>query len=184
MRRHEKEILDRSVLEEILEACHVGRLGTLGADGYPRIKPLNFVHANGRIYFHTAKEGEKIEDILRNPRVCFEVDQPLAYVRARSQACEAGYLYRSVLVRGRARMVEDLSEKRRALDALMVKYQPEGDHGDMAPARLRGVGVVCIEVEEIRGKEGLGEGSLRETALRIVSAWKAPANLDRDGGVV
>ena len=35
----------------------------MGKAGYPMIKPLNFAYHDGRIYFHTAQEGEKIDDI-------------------------------------------------------------------------------------------------------------------------
>ena len=63
MRRSKKEIKDKSVIIELLNTSHVGRLGTITKDGYPMVKPLSFAYHNGRIYFHTAKEGEKIEDI-------------------------------------------------------------------------------------------------------------------------
>lgn len=81
MRKWKKEIRDKTVIIEILNTCHVGRLGTIGKDGYPIVKPLSFAYHDGRIYFHTAKEGEKIEDIKRDNRVCFEVDLPIAYVK-------------------------------------------------------------------------------------------------------
>jgi len=69
MRRAKKEIQARAVVDNLLNTCPVGRLGTIGNDGYPRIKPLNFVYLNGKIYFHSAKEGEKIDDIIRDNRV-------------------------------------------------------------------------------------------------------------------
>jgi len=75
MRSWKKEIKEKAVILELLNTCHVGRLGTTGKDGCPMIKPLNFAHYNEKIYFHTAKEGEKIEDIKRDNRVCFEIDQ-------------------------------------------------------------------------------------------------------------
>ncbi|MDD5167798.1 MAG: pyridoxamine 5'-phosphate oxidase family protein, partial [Syntrophales bacterium] len=68
MRKANKEITDRSQIHEILATAQVGRLGTIGKDGYPMIKPLNFVHIGEHIYFHSAREGEKIEDILRDNR--------------------------------------------------------------------------------------------------------------------
>src|SRR5512139_2823665 len=108
MRRAKKEITDRAVIEGLLRDCLVGRLGTAGPDGWPMVKPLNFVYSAGKIYFHTAMEGEKIDHIRRDARVCFEADQPVAYVRgAVDEPCKAEYLYRSVIVKGRAVMVED-----------------------------------------------------------------------------
>jgi len=63
MRKNKKEIRDLSVINELLKTAHVGRLGTIGYDGYPMIKPLNFVFDDGKIYFHTALAGKKIDDI-------------------------------------------------------------------------------------------------------------------------
>lgn len=70
-RRSEKEIKDKSIIKDVLDRCHIGRLGTIGRDGYPMVKPLNFAYHAGMIYFHTVQEGEKIEAIKRDNRICF-----------------------------------------------------------------------------------------------------------------
>ena len=180
MRRTEKKIRERRVVEELLESCAVGRLATVGEDGAPRIKPLNFSYREGRIYFHTALEGEKIEDIRRDERVCFEVDVAVAYVKARKQPCEADYLFRSVVVKGKARLVEDEAERVLALDLLMGKYQPEGGWGAYPPSKLAVVGVVRIDVDEMTGKEHLRDGPLREAALEALrQGLSLPLALER-----
>jgi nitroimidazol reductase NimA-like FMN-containing flavoprotein (pyridoxamine 5'-phosphate oxidase superfamily) len=153
MRKGKKEIRDKAVIIGLLDACHVGRLGTIGADGYPMIKPLNFAYHDNRIYFHTAKAGEKVEDIRRDPRVCFEVDLPISYIKAENQPCEAKYLYQSVIIRGRASFVENEEERLFALTRLMNKYQPEGGYGDYLKEKLAITGVVRIDIEEMTGKE-------------------------------
>ena len=169
MRRWEKEIKDKSVIIELLNTCHVGRLGTNGKDGYPIVKPLNFAYHDGKIYFHTAKEGEKIEDIKRDNRVCFEVDMPIAFVKAKNQPCEADYLYRSVIIKGRAHIIEDRDEKIFALRCLMEKYQPGGGYGSEFPEeKLQITGIVRIDIEEMTGKEDLGKGELREAVLKAL----------------
>ena len=155
MRQKKKEILDKNVIIELLNTCPVGRLGTNGGDGYPMIKPLNFAYHDDTIYFHTAKEGEKIEDITRDGRVCFEVDLPIAYVKAKNQPCEAAYRYQSVIIRGRATIVEEAGEKRFALTCLMKKYQPDGGFGDYPQDKLAITGIVKIVIEELKGKEDL-----------------------------
>ena len=118
MRQHKKEINDNNVIDRLLKSATVGRLGTTGRDGYPRIKPLNFVHIDRAIYFHSAKEGEKIDDILRDSRVCFEVDLPIAYVQGRQDdPCKASYLYQSVIICGKAVLVHEGAERiRRSLN--------------------------------------------------------------------
>lgn len=156
MRRALKAIKERAVIEEILHRAAVGRLGTMGKDGFPMIKPLNFVYRGGVVYFHTALEGEKIDDIRRSDRVCFEVDQPISYVKkSNEKPCSASYHFRSVIIRGRGRMVSDRKEKIEALGALMKKYQPEGGYGDFSEEKLTITGVVRIDIEEMAGKQDL-----------------------------
>jgi uncharacterized protein len=157
MRKAKKEITDVARIEEILRTVHVGRLGTVGRHGYPIIKPLNFVYAEGNIFFHSAREGEKIEDILRDSRVCFEVDVPLRYLKAKDDPCRAFYLYRCVIIRGRACVIEEAEEKRRILTALMEKYQPEGGYGNFPEEKIRMTAVIRIDIEQMTGKEDTAE---------------------------
>ncbi len=165
VRKVNKEIKDVSIIEQLLKTCHVGRIGTIGKDGYPIVKPVNFAYHAGNIYFHTAFEGEKIEDIKRDNRVCFETDLPIAFVKAVNQPCEAEYLYRSVIIKGRASLVEDHEERSRAFRSLMEKYQPEGGYGPYVKEKLDRTGIVRIDVEEMTGKEDLGKGAHRDQAL-------------------
>lgn len=165
MRRHAKEIQDKNVLQKLLDTCPVGRLGTNGRDGYPMVKPLNFAFLDSSLYFHSAREGEKIDDLRRDNRVCFELDLPIAYVKGSANPCKAEYLYRSVIIRGKAAFVEDPQERRAALNALMKKYQPEGGYGDYLEEKLRLTAIVRIDIEEMVGKEDLGGGKVRDAAI-------------------
>lgn len=168
MRQNKKKIEDETVIVGLLNACHVGRLGTIARDGYPMVKPLNFAYDRGRIYFHTAKEGEKLDDIRRDNRVCFEVDLPIALVKSKGSPCRAEYLYRSVIIKGRARIVEDASERMAALMRLMEKYQPEGGYGEFPEEKLKMTGVVRIDIEEMTGKEDLGKDQVKDAALKAL----------------
>jgi nitroimidazol reductase NimA-like FMN-containing flavoprotein (pyridoxamine 5'-phosphate oxidase superfamily) len=134
------------------------------------VKPLNFVYHEGAIYFHSACQGEKIDDIRRDQRVCFEVDLPVAYVKGRvDNPCRASYLYQSVIVRGNARLVEDEMERLAALDALMRKYQPEGGYGPYLEEKLELTAVIRIDIEGFSGKEELGKEEMRERVLALLS---------------
>jgi len=155
MRRANKEIVDKEQVVALLRTAPVGRLGTLRSDGYPMVKPLNFVCHGQHIYFHGAGEGEKISDIRRHPKVCFEVDLPIGYVEATDDPCGAFFRYRSVIILGKAFVIEDPGEKRFALNALMEKYQPAGGYGDPPAAKLAATAVVRIDIEEMTGKEDL-----------------------------
>ncbi len=168
MRQAKKKILDRNLIVELLNTCHVGRLGTVGPDGYPMIKPVNFAYQEGGVYFHSARAGEKIDHISRDSRVCFEVDFPIALVKTRSTPCRAEYLYRSVIIKGRAQVVEDDAERLLGLSLLMKKYQPEGGYSDFPEDKMKITAIVRINVEEMVGKEDLGKEGLKTAALKAL----------------
>jgi uncharacterized protein len=168
MRQSKKEIKDKAAIFRLLDDCHVGRLGTNGLDGYPMVKPLNFAYADGKIYFHSAREGEKIDDIKRDNRVCFEADLPIALVKAAENPCGAEYLYRSVIIKGRTVIVEDEAERLKGLNLLMDKYQPEGGFGPFPDEKLKLTAVIRIDIEEITGKEDLGKDYIEEAALNAL----------------
>jgi uncharacterized protein len=168
MRVNKKEIKDKAVITGLLLESPVGRLATVGKDGYPVIKPLNFAYCEGKIYFHSARAGEKMEHITGNKRVCFEIDLPITYVKSLSLPCKADYLYRSVIIKGRARIVEEENERLSALKYLMEKYQPEGGYGKFSEDKLQLTAVVSIDIEEMTGKEDLGKDSERERVLDLL----------------
>lgn len=182
MRQKKKEISDRQIIVGLLNACHVGRLGTIGKDGYPMVKPLNFAYTEGKIYFHSAKVGEKIEDIKRDNRICFEIDMPIAYVKGTADnPCRAEYLYRSVIIKGRAHIVEDERERLLALKHLMEKYQPEGGYGEFPQEKLKITGVVRIDIEEMTGKQDIGKDDMRDAVLKALSdKTKLPMVMERN----
>ena len=170
MLKPHKRITDLAVIFDLLDTCHVGHLGTISSDGWPAIKPLNFARLDWLIYFHCALGGEKLDDIRRDSRVCFEVDLPIAYVKGLPEnPCRAEYLYRSVIIRGRATIVEDRSEKILALNCLMRKYQPETTFNGYNSDNLDITGIVRIDIEDLSGKEELGRDDLREQALSALA---------------
>ena len=168
MRRAGKEIKDMGIILGLLRTCPVGRLGTVRIDGYPMIKPVNFVHSGNAIYFHSALEGEKMDDIKRDARVCFEIDLPLAYARSAGSPCETDYLYRSVIIKGRASLVEAVAEKVEALKLLMEKHEPVTFLGEFPAEKIAVTGVVRIDIDAMTGKEDLGSGKVREAVVEAL----------------
>ena len=98
-------------IDALLERILVGRIATINCKRFPVIKPVNFLYWDGKIYFHSSKQGEKIADIRRGSRVCFELDEPIAYVLAKGSACSATYFYRSIIVKGKAHLVNQRGKK-------------------------------------------------------------------------
>jgi hypothetical protein len=156
MRRPERKIKDDETIKAILERSQVGRLATINRGGYPVIKPVNFLYWDGKIYIHSSKKGEKIRDIRRGSPICFEVDEPIAYIAARGPACTASYYYRSIIIKGKALLVKNQSKKLEILERLMEKYQPEGSYEGIKEETLKKTAVIEIAVQEMSGKENLG----------------------------
>lgn len=128
MRRKHSEVKEPEKITEILSKSLVGRLATFGADGFPYITPVNYVLLDGNIYFHSAPEGEKLENMRRDSRVCFQVDIPLAYLDLgfdpAGAVCSLHQFYHCVIVRGNAREVPPGPLKLAALNALVAKHEP------------------------------------------------------------
>ena len=156
MRRPEREIKDKETIAAILERSPVGRIATVNLKGFPVIKPVNFLYWDGKIYIHSSTKGEKMRDIRRGSRVCFEVDEPIAYAPATGPACKAGYYYRSIIIKGKANLLDKSGEKLKILERLMEKYQPEGGYGAMMEEALKKTAIIEISIREMTGKERLG----------------------------
>ena len=149
MRKTENEITDRSAIEGILRRAKVCRLAL--TDGrQPYIVPVCFGYEGDAIYLHGATEGRKLEMIQNNNRVCFEVDVDAEIVEAEA-ACEWGLHYRSVIGFGRAVVVEDLEQKRKALGILMKQYS---DRSFSFPQdAVERTAVIKIEIQSMTGKQ-------------------------------
>lgn len=118
MRRF-KQALTPGQCGEILERGTFGVLAAAGDEGWPYAVPLSYVWRDGKVYFHCAAAGHKVDAIRADSRVSFCVVD-------RNQIVPEEYTtyYRSVIVFGRARILDDPAEKRRAIEALSQKYRP------------------------------------------------------------
>ena len=149
MRRKEKEITDKSEIESIIRKSLVCRLG-LADDGSPYIVPLCFGYKDNSLYFHSAKEGRKIEILKRNNDVCFEFDDNLE-VQAGKAACDWRMKYRSVIGYGTASFIEDPEEKRKALDVIMAQYA-DGDF-EYSEKLFEEALVIKVDISSMTGKK-------------------------------
>jgi nitroimidazol reductase NimA-like FMN-containing flavoprotein (pyridoxamine 5'-phosphate oxidase superfamily) len=156
MRRRERELKNKETIIALLEQSPVGRMATINQKGIPIIKPVNFLYGDGKIYLHSSTKGEKIRDIRRGSPVCFEVDEPIAYLTAKGSACTGSYYYRSVIIKGKAALINRRDKKLEILKRLIQKYQPEGGYEGITEEILNKTAVIEISIHEITGKENLG----------------------------
>ncbi|MDR2743267.1 MAG: pyridoxamine 5'-phosphate oxidase family protein [Treponema sp.] len=155
MRRKDREVTGAEELLEIIQECGVCRLG-MADNGTPYIVPLNFGYEYRDdtlfLYFHSAREGKKIDLLKENNRVCFEMDCGHKLTPGKD-ACDYGFNYASVIGLGTVEFIEDETEKIRALNLLM-KHQT-GEDRDFAyrEADLRAVAVYRLRAETLTGKK-------------------------------
>lgn len=134
---------------EIMKAGTNGILSVNGDDGYPYGVPVSYVYHEGSIYFHTAREGHKIESIKKDPRVSFCV------VGADNiQPDKFTTMYSSAICFGRARIVEDDDEKQRILEMIVERYSKDFREAGMKyiKAQWNDCHTVAIDVEYMTGK--------------------------------
>ena len=186
MRRKHCKIETREEMEAILNDAQIGRMATVDRQGYPYITPVNFVYHQGRIFFHCALKGEKMENIARDPRVGFEVDIPLAYLdvsfNPERHPCFTHQFYRSVVIRGRARPLPDGPLKAEALNALVAKHE---GHSDFPPVtedtpNARICGVVEITPEWMTGKADLAQNKDQDGVRKDIARHLAKRGLPGD----
>ena len=149
MRRKEKEITDKTVIESIILSSSVCRLA-LSEDNYPYIIPLCFGYEDNALYFHSAPQGKKLEILRINNTVCFEFDSDHRIVKAQD-ACGWSMNYRSVIGFGKASILDDPEEKIKAIHAIIQHYTCKPL--PYSKAKLKDTVIIKVEIESITGKE-------------------------------
>ena len=149
--RTKKHLLAEEATRAILKNEQVGRLGSLGADGYPYVTPLHYVYMGDTIYIHGFSKGEKMDNIRANPQVGFEVDRMQCLLHG-EEPCNTNTGYESVIIRGRVSMVEDPAEKIAVLDAFVAKYTPQHIGKPFPESSVKATAIVAISVESCTGK--------------------------------
>ncbi len=128
MTRREREVTDINEIIRILDTAKVVHVG-MCLDGEPYVVPMNYgyIMDNGKLvlYLHGAKTGKKIDMMVQNPRVHFEMDCEIVPFEG-DIACRYGISYSSVMGRGTAEIIEDVEEKKAAL-AFLMKTQTGRD---------------------------------------------------------
>jgi len=149
MRKREKEVRDKHAIESVMKRATICRIG-LSENDVPYVVPLNFGYKDNCLYFHSAKEGKKIDMMRKNNTVCFEVDVDNELVRAENP-CKWSMKYYSVIGFGKAFFLKDSKEKRQALNIIMEHYTDESSF-EYPETALDSVAVIKVEIDSITGK--------------------------------
>ena len=153
MRRSDREIKSREEILAVLSKCDVVRLG-INTPDYPYVVPMNFgVEAIGdsiTLWFHSALEGLKLDNITKDPRIGFEADCSHNLI-AGEKACSFTIEYESVIGCGNMSIPTDSDSKRSGLQSIMRHYAPNGVFS-ISDSELAAVCVLRLDVTQITGK--------------------------------
>lgn len=150
MRRFRQQLTAEESAQHLREGT-TAVLGVLGDDGYPYTVPVNYVYADGKIYFHGAKAGHKFDAITRCDKVSLCVVAQSEVVRE-----DLTTYFKSVIVFGRARVLETEEEVFRAAELLGLRFNPDHERVDGA-IRSEWNALCCVEIaiEHMTGKEAI-----------------------------
>ena len=162
--RRKRQLLAEEESRKILEQCTAGVLAVAGDDDYPYAVPVSYVYREGRLYVHSALTGHKIDGLKRNPRVSFCIVAQDEIVPQKFTTC-----FRSVIVFGKARIVEDEQECRQILRWLGAKYAPgqEENCEEEIRQQIARTAVIEITAEHITGKEAIEIVRAREEKATV-----------------
>lgn len=149
--RRIKQQLTKQESIEILENGQTGILGVIGDDHYPYTVPVNYVYADGKLYIHGAKTGHKQDAVRQCNKVSFcviakdEVDAPKLTTN-----------FRSVILFGKAKILENEKEIFRAAELLGLKYNHDKKLVDREiQNNWETLSCIEIEIEHMSGKKSM-----------------------------
>ena len=151
--RRKRQALSGEECTAVLNRRTSGVLALYGEGGYPYAVPLSYVWDGEKLYFHCAKSGHKMDAVRRNNRASFCVID-------RDQVVPEEYTsyFRSVIVFGTIRSLEDDGEKRAAVERIALKYAPD-DSGENRERVIQrewpALGVLELTVDHMTGKEAI-----------------------------
>ena len=149
MRRKDKQVTEKTAIEDILKDAQVCHLG-MTANNECYVVPLNFGYNGDSIFFHCAHVGKKVEMLRRNPRVCFEVTVDESLIDT-GRPCDWGNKYRSVIGFGEVEFIEDDLQKRHALQFLVRHYSPKTSY-EFNDQQVKNTTVFKVNIDSMTAK--------------------------------
>jgi hypothetical protein len=151
MRRKRQQLSEEESIG-ILQKATAGTLALLGDNGYPYAVPISYVYADGKLYFHSALSGHKVDAIRNCDKASFCVIdkddvQPEKYTT----------YFRSVIAFGRIHIIEDDQEKLETARLLGDRYNPNQEEAlqkELEKGLSRMV-MIRFDIEYLTGKEAI-----------------------------
>jgi len=149
MRRKDKEIVVKNLIEKILSEAQIIRIAMYDGSE-PYLVAMNFAYSKGCIYLHSAKEGRKNDILNKNNLVAFQTDTGVELVQNKD-GCYCTMKYNSVFGTGYATLIDKKEAKIKALNAIMTKYT--GRDGSGYPEKvIDRTLVIKVDIITLSGK--------------------------------
>ncbi len=145
--RRIKQQLSQEECEQVLTSERRGVLSVHGEDGYPYGVPMDYLYEQGKIYFHGAKVGHKIDAIKADNRVSFTVFDQGVPVEGK-----VGPNVRSVIVFGRISLLETTPETLEIARRLGEKYDPSSYVADELKRTAERIQLLELAIDHMSGK--------------------------------
>ena len=150
--RRKRQLLSDDESIGILQKATAGTLALLGDNGYPYAVPISYVYHEGKLYFHSALAGHKVDAIRNCDKASFCVIdkddvQPEKYTT----------FFRSVIAFGRIHIIEDDKEKLAMARMLGNRYNPNNDESLQREIEggLSRMLMIRFDIEHLTGKEAI-----------------------------
>ena len=151
MRRKRQQLSDEESIS-ILQKATSGTLALLGDGGYPYAVPVSYVYDDGKLYFHSAMSGHKVDAIRNCDKASFcIIDQDHV------KPSEYTTYFRSVIAFGRIYIVEDEKEKLTIARILGNRYNPDQEEALQKELEhgLSRMLAIRFDIEHLTGKEAI-----------------------------
>ena len=150
----EKAAYDRETVHGVLDAGLVAHVAFV-QDGQPVVVPMLYGREDETIYLHGARKARVIRLLESTGTACINVTLLDGLVFARS-AFASSMNYRSVTVFGKARLVDDMDDKKHALHVINEQAMP-GRRADLRKSlenELKMTGVIAVDIESASANDG------------------------------
>jgi|GEM_PF-45470 len=183
LRRHpERASFDRAALDQILDEGWMVNVAYVGEDAQPVVIPTTYVRLGRSLYLHGAVANQALRMGVAGAALCASVTLLDGLVLARA-ALHHSMNYRSVVIFGRGRLVEDQAQKRRVLAALIDRLIPGRSAAARAPdaQELAQTAVLELPLDEASVKIRTGPPLDRQCDLGL-AVWTGVIPLKMGSG--
>ncbi len=116
-------ITNSQIICDTIDKCGICFVGITQPDGMPYVIPMCFGFHDNTFYFHSGLEGDKLDFLKNNPRVCITLSEGEQLVFQHSDvACSYSMKSHSIIAQGEVAFIDDYDEKVKALDIIMQHY--------------------------------------------------------------